>query len=86
MSAISAVLHFNSGAKGSTESWNLLDYKQNQHTVAASKKRDAERVKKAQKKSSDQYKIARKVNRSVKVRIEEAKIQGKGTTYEAGTF
>ena len=52
----------------------------------ASQKRDIQRVKKAEKRSSELFKRKRQATKRVAVRIEEARIQGEGTTYEAGAF
>lgn len=52
----------------------------------ASQKRDIQRVKKAEKKLSELFKRKRRATKRVAVRIEEARIQGEGTTYEASAF
>ena len=55
-------------------------------TMYASQKRDIQRIKKAEKRSSELFKRKRRATKRVAVRIEEARIQGEGTTYEAGAF
>ena len=86
MAAISATLHFRSGAKAKHRVMELSGIKAGVQTVYASQKRDIQRVKKAEKRSSEQFKRKRRATKRVAVRIEEARIQGEGTTYEAGAF
>lgn len=52
----------------------------------ARQKRDIQRVKKAEKRPSELFKRKKRATKRVAVRIEEARVQGEGTTYEAGAF
>ena len=86
MTAISATLHFCSGAKAKHRVMELSGIKAGVQTMYASQKRDIQRVKKAEKRSSELFKRKRLATKRVAVRIEEARIQGEGTTYETGAF
>ena len=86
MAAISATLHFCSCAKAKHRVMELSEIKAGVQTTYASQKRDIQRVKKAEKRSSELFKRKRRGIKRVAVRIEEARIQGEGTTYEAGAF
>ena len=87
MAAISAALHFSSGAKKTKHSvMNLSGISAGVQTVHESQKRGTHRVRKAQKRSTEPFKKYRRTSKRVTVRIEEACIQQEGTTYEAGVI
>ena len=79
--------HFCSGAKAKYRVMELSGIKAGvQSYVYQSQKPDIQRVKKAEKRPSELFKRKRRATERVAVRIEEARFQGEGTTYEAGAF
>jgi len=86
MATISAVLQFSSGATAKHRIMELADIPAGSQTATASIRRDNQRVKKAEKRVSDQYKKYRRATKRVSVRVEESRLEKEGTTYEAGAF
>ena len=86
MAAISAILQFSSGATAKHRVMELADIPAASQTSQASSRRDNLRVRKAQKRVSDQYKKYRRATKRVTVRVEKARIRKEGTTYESGAF
>ncbi|XP_048578883.1 uncharacterized protein LOC125560699 isoform X1 [Nematostella vectensis] len=86
MAAVSAALHFSSEATAKNRVMELAGIPAGAQTAAASTRRDKQRVKSAEKRTSENFKKYRRSIRRVNVRVEERRVNEEGTTYEAGGF
>ncbi|XP_048580316.1 uncharacterized protein LOC125563152 [Nematostella vectensis] len=86
MAVGSAAIHFSLGATGKHEIMRRAGIEVGSDTEKESKRRDRERVEKAEKRASDQHRKYRQARSLARKRDEELRLEREGTTYEAGGF